>query len=64
MDDHKEGRGVFKWPNGRTYDGNWKLGKMDGEGTYTSEKGKVRIGIWQDGKRLKWVEYTDSATKT
>lgn len=29
---------------------------MDGEGKYTSEKGRVRIGIWKEGKRQKWIE--------
>ena len=48
--------GTFQWPNGRCYSGQWKQGKMDGEGTYTSEKGRVRVGVWKDGKREKWLE--------
>jgi hypothetical protein len=43
---------MFRWPNGRTYNGEWKNGKMDGEGIYTSETGKVKKGIWKEGKKV------------
>ena len=29
---------------------------MDGEGTYISENGKVRAGIWKEGKRMHWID--------
>ena len=28
----KHGSGVFKWPNGKIYDGGWHLGKKSGQG--------------------------------
>lgn len=56
--DKKHGYGVYTWPDGRKYEGNWKNGKQDGEGKYFS-KGKIKIGIWSDGKRTKWLEELD-----
>lgn len=34
MDGKKEGRGVFKWRDGRVYEGFFKDGKMNGKGKY------------------------------
>lgn len=35
------GYGKYVWENGRTYEGNWKNGKMHGKGIYT----------WEDQRR-------------
>jgi len=56
MDDKKEGRGVFLWPDGRKYDGMWLNGKQDGLGTYMTANGKAKQGEWKEGKRITWVE--------
>ena len=41
-------------PDGRHYDGGWAEGKQHGRAAYTNEKGKVRIGIWNNGHRKQW----------
>lgn len=56
MNDKKEGHGIFYWPDGRKYEGKWKNGKQHGEGTYTSSSGKIKLGIWDEGKRIKWLD--------
>jgi len=56
MDDKKEGQGVFYWPDGRKYDGQWLNGKQDGIGVYSTANGKSRKGEWKDGKRIAWVD--------
>jgi len=45
-------------PDGRQYEGGWLQGKQHGTAKYTNATGKVRIGIWDRGKRLKWLEET------
>ena len=30
-----EGQGMMTWPNGDRYEGQWKKGNQEGEGTYT-----------------------------
>jgi hypothetical protein len=39
------------WPDGKQYDGEWKLGKMHGIGRYTDSKGKSGVYVWEDGAR-------------
>lgn len=46
---------MFTWPDGRKYDGNWKNGKQHGKGTYHSMKGEVKNGLWNEGKRDRWL---------
>lgn len=36
-----DGKGIFKWRDGRIYEGDWKNGKMHGYGIY----------IWPDGNQ-------------
>ena len=40
------------WPDGRRYEGEWKEGKMHGEGVMTT----VVHGVWKDGKLVKKVD--------
>ena len=42
-------------PDGKKYDGEWLNGKQHGKGTYYSIKGEKREGIWNEGKRDKWL---------
>lgn len=45
-----EGRGIMTWPNGDRYEGDWKKGLMDGEGTYTyAAAGYSYTGHWVKG---------------
>ena len=55
MDDKKEGHGVFIWPDGRKYVGNWMNGHQDGIAHFTSANGHTRQGCWKNGKLYKWV---------
>ncbi len=54
-DDKKHGYGVYTWADGRCYEGYWFRGKQHGLGTYLVPKdGKVKFGLWEDGKRIEW----------
>ncbi|KAH3766613.1 MORN motif precursor [Pelomyxa schiedti] len=51
------GRGTCKWPNGSTYDGEWKDGEMHGRGAHSWPDGGTYDGEWHDGKRDGWGVY-------
>jgi hypothetical protein len=57
--DKKHGYGVYFWADGRRYEGYWKNGKQDGEGKYILPNAVTKIGIWEDGKRIRWIEQID-----
>lgn len=42
----KHGKGIFVWPDGRKYDGDWENGKQHGIGYYTGKNGEPRKGRW------------------
>jgi len=44
------GYGVFTWPDGRKYDGNYVEDKKEGRGKFTWPDGKEYDGEWKDGK--------------
>jgi len=46
---------VYTWNDGRKYEGYWANGKQHGRGKYILLDNTVKHGIWEDGKRLKWV---------
>merc|ERR1712007_186753 len=54
--------GTFTWPDGRCFAGQWRDGKQDGEGIYTSRNDESRRGKWQAGKRICWI--SDDAAET
>ena len=57
MNDKKEGFGTFEWADGRKFKGYWKNGKQNGEGEfYNPETRETKKGIWENGKRIKWIE--------
>merc|ERR1719507_1674253 len=39
-------RGVFEWPDGRSYKGQFLKGQQDGTGLLTNAKGLARHGEW------------------
>ena len=54
--DVKQGQGTFQWADGRIYSGQWFKGKQHGQGVITSQQnGDPRMGLWQEGKRVKWL---------
>ncbi len=56
MMDKKHGHGVYKWADGRVYDGQWANGVQNGYGYYQHSQDKDRkIGYWEKGKRKQWV---------
>ena len=57
VNDKKEGFGTFEWADGRKFKGYWKNGKQNGEGEfYNPETRETKKGIWENGKRIKWIE--------
>ena len=61
-DDKKHGFGIYTWADGRCYEGYWWKGKQHGLGTYfVPKEGKVKYGLWEDGKRIEWFNEEDVA---
>ena len=44
-----DGYGVYEWSDSRKYEGNWRLGKMNGKGEF----------IWPDGRKYEGEYYED-----
>ena len=42
-------------PDGRKYDGGWLEGKQHGQANYTNKDNVVKVGIWENGKRQRWL---------
>ena len=47
----KHGQGTYRWPNGRTYMGEWYDNQMDGEGVETWPNGSKYEGQFKRNKR-------------
>ena len=62
--DQKHGYGSYFWPDGTYYQGYWVDGKQQGEGSYCTPKNSPRKGIWSQGKFVKWIDNTQSTTKS
>ena len=43
------GKGIYKWKDGRTYDGEYQNDLKDGLGTYYWTDGRKYIGEWKNG---------------
>jgi hypothetical protein len=52
----KEGFGTYQWVDGKKYEGYWLKGKQHGEGKFTNGKGKSRMGLWEDGVKIRWID--------
>ena len=50
-DGEKHGQGFYRWPNGRTYVGEWYRNQMDGEGVESWPNGSRYQGQFQANKR-------------
>lgn len=47
--------------DGRKYKGNWLGGKQHGEGEFLQPKENIwKKGIWNDGKRVRWLNESNS----
>ena len=45
-----EGKGIFKWPDGRTYNGDYLNDQKHGYGEFTWPDGRYYKGYWKEGK--------------
>ncbi len=61
-----EGQGVFTWPDGRKYIGNYIDDKKEGHGVFYWPDGRKYDGMWLDGKQDGIGTYTNASgiTKT
>jgi hypothetical protein len=46
----KKGKGIFTWPQGDKYEGEFENGKRHGEGSMYFEDGTWYVGHWERGK--------------
>jgi hypothetical protein len=45
------GQGVFIWPDGRKYEGEYQNNKKNGRGVFSWKEGKAITCMWKDGIR-------------
>lgn len=53
------GFGVFIWPDGRRYEGEYLDDKKHGKGVFTFSDGKKYSGLWVNGKQHGEGEFTN-----
>ena len=46
-----DGKGIFTWPDGRKYEGDYKDDKKEGYGIFEWTDGKKYRGYWLNGKQ-------------
>jgi hypothetical protein len=46
-----QGRGAYKWPDGRFYFGDYQLDKKKGQGIYKWTDNRCYLGAWSEGKQ-------------
>lgn len=59
MEGDKHGRGVFRWPDGSYYEGDFDHNVRSGEGKLVMTNGKSYEGLWRENAmhgrgRLRW----------
>ena len=45
-----DGNGVYHWPDGRKYEGEYQMGHKQGYGTVYWKDGKKYTGYWKNNK--------------
>ncbi len=50
VNDHYQGRGTYRWPNGQRYEGGFFASKKHGPGTFFYSTGTRRNQVWEYGK--------------
>jgi hypothetical protein len=58
------GKGIYTWPDGRSYDGYFENDMKHGLGIYSWPDGKCYDGGWKDGKQHGQGKFTNSRGKT
>ena len=56
IEDKKNGYGTYTFENGNVWKGNFYADKQHGLGTVVFKTGLVKKGIWENGRRVKWLE--------
>ena len=46
VEDQRTGRGIYTWPDGRRYVGEFVDGYLEGYGTFVSGNGEKKRGLW------------------
>ena len=59
-----DGKGIFTWPDGRKYEGDYKDDKKEGYGIFEWTDGKKYRGYWLNGKQNGEGEFYNSKNKT
>ena len=59
-----DGSGVFTWPDGRKYQGDYKDDKKEGYGCFEWADGRKYRGYWKNGKQHGEGEFYNVATNT
>lgn len=50
-DNECNGNGVIRYPDGKTFEGNWKNGKKNGKCSYTWPNGAKYFVFYLDGRK-------------
>jgi len=58
------GKGVFRWEDGRTYEGDYLDDKKHGHGVFTWPDGRLYDGGWADGRQHGGGAYTSADGRT
>jgi len=45
------GKGVYRWSDGRSYEGEYYMDRKEGYGIYTWADGRTYTGYWKEGKQ-------------
>ena len=53
------GRGIFRWNDGRTYEGDFVNDRKEGQGVLVWKDGRKYDGQWKNGKQDGFGFYTD-----
>ena len=54
--DCQNGDGIYTFPDGAKYVGEWKDGKQNGQGTLILPDGDKHVGLWKDGELQRLVD--------
>ncbi|MDB0061178.1 MORN motif precursor, partial [Gammaproteobacteria bacterium] len=50
VNDHYQGEGTYRWPNGQRYEGKFFASKKHGPGTFFYATGTRRNQVWEYGR--------------